>query len=99
MRHADVGWNGDGGVPDAGIGCMRQRGDDAAVDQPAFSWSRCSADCHQDDVLKTMIQPGDRPFEYCFQRSAGSTGGTCTGITRTSTDSRAHKCWAELRER
>jgi FtsP/CotA-like multicopper oxidase with cupredoxin domain len=23
--------------------------------------------CHQDDVLKTMIQPGDPPFEYRFQ--------------------------------
>ncbi len=23
--------------------------------------------CHQDDVLKTMIQPGDAPFEYRFQ--------------------------------
>ncbi|HWF40148.1 MAG TPA: multicopper oxidase domain-containing protein [Candidatus Acidoferrales bacterium] len=23
--------------------------------------------CHQDDVLKTMIQPGDPPFEYHFQ--------------------------------
>ena len=22
------------------------------------------ADCHEDDVLKTLIQPGDRPFEY-----------------------------------
>lgn len=24
-------------------------------------------DCHQDDVLKTSIQPGDPPFEYKFQ--------------------------------
>ena len=23
--------------------------------------------CHQDDVLKTVIQPGDQPFEYRFQ--------------------------------
>jgi len=23
--------------------------------------------CHQDDVLNTMIQPGDQPFEYRFQ--------------------------------
>ena len=23
--------------------------------------------CHQDDVMRTMIQPGDPPFEYRFR--------------------------------
>jgi FtsP/CotA-like multicopper oxidase with cupredoxin domain len=31
--------------------------------------------CHQDDVLKTSIQPGDPPFEYRFQIPAGEPPG------------------------
>jgi FtsP/CotA-like multicopper oxidase with cupredoxin domain len=31
--------------------------------------------CHQDDVLKTMIQPGDPPFEYRFQIPADEPPG------------------------
>ena len=31
--------------------------------------------CHQDDVLKTMIEPGDPPFEYRFQIPADEPPG------------------------
>jgi len=31
--------------------------------------------CHQDDVLKTVIQPGDRPFEYRFRVPADEPPG------------------------
>jgi FtsP/CotA-like multicopper oxidase with cupredoxin domain len=31
--------------------------------------------CHQDDVLKTMIQPGDPPFEYKFRIPANEPPG------------------------
>jgi FtsP/CotA-like multicopper oxidase with cupredoxin domain len=31
--------------------------------------------CHQDDVLKTSIQPGDPPFEYRFQIPTGEPPG------------------------
>jgi FtsP/CotA-like multicopper oxidase with cupredoxin domain len=31
--------------------------------------------CHQDDVLKTSIQPGDPPFEYRFRIPAGEAPG------------------------
>jgi FtsP/CotA-like multicopper oxidase with cupredoxin domain len=31
--------------------------------------------CHQDDVLNTSIQPGDRPFEYRFQIPADEPPG------------------------
>lgn len=31
--------------------------------------------CHQDDVLRTMIQPGDPPFEYRFQIPANEPPG------------------------
>lgn len=31
--------------------------------------------CHQDDVLKTLIQPGDPPFEYRFQIPANQPPG------------------------
>src|SRR6202522_1310897 len=31
--------------------------------------------CHQDDVLKTSIQPGDPPFEYRFRIPAGEPPG------------------------
>lgn len=31
--------------------------------------------CHQDDVLRTSVQPGDRPFEYRFQIPAGQPPG------------------------
>ena len=31
--------------------------------------------CHQDDVLKTSIQPSDPPFEYRFRIPAGEAPG------------------------
>jgi FtsP/CotA-like multicopper oxidase with cupredoxin domain len=31
--------------------------------------------CHQDDVLNTLIQPGDRPYEYRFQIPANQPPG------------------------
>ena len=31
--------------------------------------------CHQDDVLKTMVQPGDPAFEYHFQVPADQPAG------------------------
>jgi FtsP/CotA-like multicopper oxidase with cupredoxin domain len=31
--------------------------------------------CHQDDVLNTLIQPGDRPFEYRFRIPANEPPG------------------------
>ena len=31
--------------------------------------------CHEDDVLKTAIQPGDPPFEYRFQIPADEPPG------------------------
>jgi FtsP/CotA-like multicopper oxidase with cupredoxin domain len=31
--------------------------------------------CHQDDVLKTVIQPGDRPFEYRFRIPSDEPAG------------------------
>lgn len=31
--------------------------------------------CHEDDVLKTMVQPGDPPFEYRFQIPADQPAG------------------------
>ena len=39
--------------------------------------------CHQDDVLKTSVQPGDPPFEYRFRVPANEPPGS-TGITRIS---------------
>ena len=31
--------------------------------------------CHQDDVLRTAVQPGGAPFEYCFQIPADEAPG------------------------
>jgi len=42
--------------------------------------------CHQDETLKTHIEPGDPPFEYRIQIPRDQPP-VCTGITRTFTGS------------
>ena len=46
--------------------------------------------CHQDDVMNTMIEPGDPPFEYRF-KSRRTSLPACIGITRTCMASRRCK--------
>ncbi len=50
--------------------------------------------CHQDDVLKTSIQPGDAPFEYRF-RFLPMNRPACIGITRIFMASAKHRFSAE----
>ena len=54
--------------------------------------------CHQDEVLKTSIQPGDPPFEYRF-RIPPTSRRACIGITRTFTASARPRCSAARRAR
>ena len=90
--HEDVGWNGDGEFRDAGIRCMRQRGDDAAIDQPAFSWFVCSADVPSGRCAENDDPAGRSGVRISLSGCRWINRRDFTGITRTFMDSPAHKC-------
>jgi FtsP/CotA-like multicopper oxidase with cupredoxin domain len=53
--------------------------------------------CHQDDVLKTSVQPGDAPFEYRFRIPLDEPPG-CIGTTPIFMALQKSKCLAVRRE-
>src|SRR6202050_3839388 len=68
------------GAADAGDAHVKNRSRNAKTSDPCingamsltstnlhFHGLTVPADCHQDEVLKTSIQPGDPPFEYRFR--------------------------------
>lgn len=65
--------NPDGGHPSRNIGTMAVSDPCADAQMTALSTNlhfhglTVPPVCHQDDVLRTMVQPGDAPFEYSFR--------------------------------
>jgi FtsP/CotA-like multicopper oxidase with cupredoxin domain len=57
----------DMGSPGSAAGACTKMGMTAVSTNLHFHGLTVPPVCHQDDVMKTIIQPGDAPFEYRFQ--------------------------------